>query len=134
MLIVATFVGFMFLHRYQRMGYIRIMSTFLVLLAVLLLAMYYYIKSIGIRMKQIGEKSNSDVSDSYRSFHQKYSTEWGMLLVLHYVLFFLCYGAARFMCQKWMWQLHFWPVLILACCIVLFSVLFAVFIAPMVPL
>merc|ERR1719316_2406725 len=88
------------LHRYQHMGYIRIMGALLLTFIVVLLGM----------------------------------AEWVMVFVLHYILFFLCYGAARFLCQKWMWQLHFWPVFMLLCLIVLLSAVFVFLIAPMIPL
>jgi len=55
-------------------------------------------------------------------------------VVVTYVLFFLCYGAARIVCQKWMWQLYFFPVLSLTLMTVLAAMVFVFVVAPIIPI
>lgn len=61
------------------------------------------------------------------------STEIFILGLLQFSLFFVCYGVARMICQSWMWELHFWPVLVLTIVALVSALLFVWFIAPAIP-
>jgi len=156
LLIVFTFIGFMCLHRYLYIGYIRIMMVLLVLMAVLLVSMVVWIRSINKEAmsadnKAVGSDAPGgrrgsgsgikrapsmllDESPKSKSIHQQFATEYIVAVVVTYVLFFLCYGAARIVCQKWMWQLYFWPVLTLTLMTVLAAMVFVFVVAPIIPI
>merc|ERR1711971_1360484 len=53
--------------------------------------------------------------------------------VMHYTMFFLCYGASRAICQPWMWKLHFWLVVCAAVLTLVLTIIFVCMIAPMIP-
>merc|ERR1719379_2040075 len=49
-----------------------------------------------------------------KTIHEKRNTETIAMGFLEFSLFFVCYGVSRMICQPWMWELHFWPVMMLA--------------------
>merc|ERR1719436_1832603 len=59
--------------------------------------------------------------------------ERNFFIVLHYCLLFMAYGVARMICQPWMWELHFYPVLGFAALSLTMALVFALVIAPMLP-
>jgi len=123
--IIITFLALMLLHRFAHVGYVRIMAMFMLVLVVTLGAMTYTVSWVTKQISEACELSQtSGLSSRIETF---------VSLLVHYTLFFLCYGAIRMTCQRWMWQLHFWPVLTLTLVIVLLVVLFVIFIAPMFP-
>jgi len=146
LLILSTFIIFMCLHRFAHVGYIRIMSVFLGFMGLILGAMMLFIRRVSSNALSTKEptddcagagqplKTPSEISGTPRTIHQKVATEKIMAMILSYVLFFLCYGTARFICQKWMWVLHFYPVLIMTVLSVLMAVFFAGIVAPMIPI
>merc|ERR1719263_2443852 len=67
------------------------------------------------------------------SVHERYNTESIVLGLLQFSLFFVCYGVARMICQPWMWELHFWPVLVLTIVAMLGACLFVILVAPSIP-
>merc|ERR1719199_2111469 len=67
------------------------------------------------------------------SIHNDYPTERILLGALQFSLFFVCYGVARMICQPWMWELHFWPVLILTIVALLSAFLFVWLVSPAIP-
>merc|ERR1740138_1126623 len=46
--------------------------------------------------------------------------------VMHYTMFFLCYGASRAICQPWMWELHFWLVIMALVLTLVLTIVFVV--------
>jgi hypothetical protein len=122
--IICAFVGFMLLHRFAHMGYIRIMIGFAVATVVLLVAMGWLTRTI---------KADRGLPGTGKTVHNKYSTEVAVLTLLQFTLFFMCYGVARMICQPWMWELHFWPVLSLTMVAVFCALLFIVLVSPAFP-
>jgi len=152
-LIVATFIAFMCVHRFLHIGYIRIMMVLLCLMVIVLAAMVFWIKSINAAVTssddgvtawsaaQTGsagsrpalKRKGSVLEQASQNIHEKIPTEYIVGVVVSYVLFFLCYGAARIVCQKWMWQLYFWPVLGLTVTTILVAMIFVFLVAPIIP-
>merc|ERR550532_945047 len=99
------------------MGYIRIMASFFAGLVVILALMVKWIHHIACNTRDVtsGDKDTADEELILGGHwvHQHMSTETVILCCLHYLLFFMCYGASRMICQPWMWVLHFQPVLCL---------------------
>merc|ERR1740117_1363285 len=71
--------------------------------------------------------------DEKKSIHETLPTEAIVLTGLEFSLFFVCYGVARMICQPWMWELHFWPVLILTGVAIVASIAFYLLVAPGIP-
>jgi len=128
-MIMVTFIAFTFLHYYMHMGYIRIMSCFLALFVVQMIAVIWFISGVN-KALQDPESVQSLPADS---IHNKYNTERMVALTCFYNVFILCYGIARVVCQPWMWELHFWVVLSLAVATIIMSIFFCCFIAPLFP-
>lgn len=135
--ILVTFGALLYLHFVWHLGYVRIMGFFAIQLVIIFVGMVYWIVSVnGNTKKQI-----SDVYDASGSLSQRarmvgitdVNTEGIVIFMLHYVLFFLCYGASRMICQPWMWELHFWPVLCLTIFTVISTLVFCFLIAPLIP-
>merc|ERR1719297_163321 len=101
--IVLTFVAFALAHRFAQIGCVRIMIGIFFALVVVLVFM------VGWIFRIVGVIKNPDVQEVNQtwSLHRSTSTETIIISTLHYLLFFLCYGAARMICQPWMWVLHF---------------------------
>jgi len=130
--IVLTFCVFCSLHRFAHMGYVRIMSFYGVASLILVIAMVFWIQKVKGFAKSEEAQSGKPTAAA-AAFCSKYNTEVWVMMILHYLFFFNCYGVARMICQPWMWELHFKPVL----CLTIFSVLLAIgfvfFVAPMIP-
>lgn len=133
-LIIGTFVVFMYLHYYMHMGYIRIMSFFLVLLIVQLLAVVWFVRGIsGALAQDLLTPRESAMKTAPRSIHTEFSTEKIIATSCFYNLFILCYGISRVVCQPWMWELHFWVAANILAWTVIMVIVFCVFIAPLFP-
>jgi len=89
--------------------------------------MAYSIRHIREKAATKGAQSTGDEKVS------KISSELVVLGLLQFSLFFVCYGVARMICQSWMWELHFWPVLVLTVTALISAFLFVWFIAPAIP-
>lgn len=150
-LIVLTFITFMCVHRFLHVGYIRIMMVLLCLMVLVLAGMVFWIRSINAAVTSQGSAAPTQASSSggggpalkrkgsvvdlaTQSIHQKLPTEAIVAVAVSYVMFFLCYGAARIVCQKWMWQLYFWPVVILTFTIIVVGLVFVFLVAPIIPI
>jgi len=134
--LIVTFVGLLFLHRFAHWGCVRIMGAVVLFIIALLMLMVWWIHTICSNvMKQPEPGVQRQVSTSLNEFsvHRQFSTEEGVIICLHVLLFFVCYLAARFICMPWMWRLHFWLVLGLTCVVVLLGTAFVLFIAPLIP-
>jgi len=124
---IALFLALCLLHRFAHMGYIRIMSFFGIAVALLIGYMAYSINHIK------SQASSKVAQPTGKERVSKVSTELVVLGLLQFSLFFVCYGVARMICQTWMWELHFWPVLVLSICALISAFLFVWFIAPAIP-
>jgi len=127
--VVVCFLIFMFCHRFAHMGYIRIMSFFGVCLLGIILSMAWRVTSAS-KMIQEGMETPRD---GKKTVDQTINTEGLYLGALQFALFFICYGVARTICQPWMWELHFWPVLCLLILAITTSILFVLLVAPAIP-
>merc|ERR1719213_565741 len=84
--------------------------------------------------KKIGGFSDLKDLPKEESIHNKFPTEVIFLGLLQFCLFFTCYGVARMICQTWMWELHFWPVLCLTITAAVVAVLFIWLVSPAIPM
>jgi len=128
--VVASFSCFMVLHRSAHMGYVRIMVGFTVLLVAIIIAIALITKKMS-QMLSADYKPHAD--DKHDSIHETMNTESILLCVFQFALFFMCYGIARMICQPWMWQLHFWPVLGLTIAALVNVVVFILLVSPALP-
>jgi hypothetical protein len=124
---IALFLALCLLHRFAHMGYVRIMGVFGIAVLLLIAYMAYSIRHIREKAAAKGAHSTGDEKVS------KISSELVVLGLLQFSLFFVCYGVARMICQSWMWELHFWPVLALTVTALISAFLFVWFIAPAIP-
>lgn len=130
--IVLTFVLFGLAHRFLHVGCIRIMIGILCLLVLVLACMVGWIFRIVGVIKNPEPQEQQDSTPQW-SLHRATSTETIIICTLHYLLFFLCYGAARMICQPWMWVLHFWPVMYLTMFTLFLVGIFCYFVSPIIP-
>lgn len=129
--IVVCFFIFTFLHRFEQMGYIRIMAFFSGLSFFLIVGIAYYTKGIS----EFFESDPEEIETKYHdSFHTTWcNTETVVLKTLQFTLFVVYYGVARMVCQTWMWELHFKAVLALTICAMLLSIMFVLLVSPALP-
>lgn len=128
MQIIVTFAIFMVLHYTLHMGYVRIMSFFIVfLLAQLVLIMMFVRSTRSMVMDGALTTATED------SIHNKYNTEAIIMQMVFFNIFILCYGLARVFFQPWMWQLHFNVCCWLLCCTIIMGFVFCIFVAPVLP-
>jgi hypothetical protein len=134
---ICLFFCLLLLHRYEHVGYIRVMIAATVLMLVMIAVMSYATKKYTANMKR-GDVTARDADGNVivkkqHTLHENHNTEGIFLGVLEFALFFICYGIARFICQSWMWELHFWPVLSLTIAAIICALLFVVIVAPAIP-
>merc|ERR1740121_561222 len=114
-LIIVTFVGFMILHGFLHISYIRIALVYAIVTGIMFVPIARAIRKIGDNLLPVEGNCRRAVKASW--IHRALPTELIICTMLHYCFFFLCYFAARMVCQPWMWELNFWPVCILTCCV-----------------
>mmetsp|Transcript_148026 Transcript_148026/g.256953 ORF Transcript_148026/g.256953 Transcript_148026/m.256953 type:complete len:920 (+) Transcript_148026:156-2915(+) len=143
--VIVTFVVLLFLHHVLHMGYIRVMTFFLVVQCATLglsMLMIYKVNSVvesELTETEDDEDDESRLPSSSLSQQLKedkrmsiaYHIKHGVLFMLQYTLFFLCYGVARSICQPWMWKLHFWLVLGITMISAVLTVIFVLFVSPL---
>lgn len=105
------------------------MSFFFVTLAIIV-GVAFYNKSV---VKEIEAEKEPAPGPKKKSIHTEYPTECISLGLLQFAMFVVCYGVARMICQPWMWELHFWPVLCLSIGALLSAILFVHLVAPGIP-
>jgi len=132
-LIMCTFVIFMALHYYMHMGYVRIMSFFLCLMAVQLIVLVWFVGHLSDGLSNARQSRETTRSVAQEGFHNRYSSEKIMALTCFYNLFILCYGISRVVCQPWMWELHFWVVTYLTIATLIMVIFFCLVVAPLFP-
>lgn len=131
---ICLFVCLCILHRFAHMGYVRIMGVAAVFVLVLIVGMGYVTKQLTRNIEEYGESNDKEIKlQIKKSIHERWPTELIVMSILEFSLFFVCYGTARMICQPWMWELHFWPVLILSIVAVLSAALFVLIVAPGIP-
>jgi hypothetical protein len=128
--VIVCFVVFMLLHRFAHMGYVRIMGFFGLVTLAVIMGMGYYVKSMA---SEIQKEEDPKPGAKKQSIHIEYPTEKITLGVLQFTMFFVCYGVARMICQPWMWELHFWPVLCLSIVAIISAILFVLLVSPAIP-
>jgi len=127
--VVIVFVALTLLHRFAHMGYVRIMGFFAVLLIGIILSLFWRVTAARTAILQ-----GVPPSKGAKSIDEKYNTEPLWMVALQFALFFVCYGVARTICQSWMWELHFWPVLCLTLVAIATAVVFVWLVAPAIPI
>merc|ERR1719326_411904 len=120
----------MLLHRFAHLGYVRIMGFFALVTLLIIIVVAMFSKSV---VKEIREEKDPEPGAKKESIHNKYPTEMIYLGMLQFALFVLCYGVARMICQPWMWELHFWPVVCLTVVAILSGILFVTLVSPGIP-
>merc|ERR1719498_2394356 len=96
--------------------------------------MGYGTKSFIKKIIDNEKKDDDEVTISKtKSVNELHHTELIFLGVMEFAVFFVCYGICRMICQPWMWELHFWPVLYLTIAAVISAILFVVIVAPAIP-
>jgi len=134
---ICLFLCLMLLHRFAHMGYIRIMGFAAVLVLFMVAGIVYLNRTVTENMFATAgaEEDQAAPEEPVKdlSIHEKWPTQTIVLNFLQFALFFVCYGTARMICQPWMWELHFWPVLILSIVAVITAAIFCVFVAPSLP-
>jgi hypothetical protein len=128
--VICLFMTLLLLHRFAHMGYVRIICFFAAVVLLLILGMVWFCRRIE---KDIGGFSSLKDLPKEESIHNRYPTEVIFLGILQFCLFFTCYGVARMICQTWMWELHFWPVLCLTLVAAVSAALFVWLVAPTIP-
>jgi len=138
--IIGLFLGLCCAHRFAHLGYVRIMGVASLVVLLIMVGIVQTAKRVSEAIDAQSETDEDTPRDgsalklsSEPTFHEKYSTEQIILGLLEFSLFFVCYGVARMICQPWMWELHFWPVFILSIVAVLSSIVFVVWVAPVIP-
>jgi len=131
--IMLTFIVLCCLHYFYHIAYIRIVIFFGAVYCAMLGLMLFLIHHVNAYVKDFKKADKQDEAGGGHNVHEEYPVDRIFTFFLNYILFMLCYGASRMICQPWMWQLHFWPVLILTGCVVLISVCFMSLIAPRIP-
>jgi hypothetical protein len=127
--VICIFICLMLLHRFAHMGYVRIMCGATAIFVLILIGMSWLTKSL----KSHQEEEEDQDGPQEQSIHNKLPTEVIVLNLLQFSLFFMCYGSARMICQPWMWELHFWPVLCLTVVAILTAILFVWIVTPAIP-
>jgi len=131
-LIILTFLGFMISHGVLHVSYIRIALVYAIMAGIMFVPIVRAIQQIQENLVPGEGHCRNAVKASW--IHRALPTELLICTMLHYCLFFLCYFAARMVCQPWMWELHFWPVCILTCCVLCIAICFYFLIAPVIPI
>jgi len=138
MLVIITFVFFMYLHYFMHMGYIRIMTFFLCALLLQLGIILWFINRTNATLQHADSMNttsqNAGSISQKDSIHARFNTESIIAMSCFYNVFILCYGIARVVCQPWMWELHFWVVIYLLIFTSILYFIFCVFVAPQFPL
>jgi len=132
--VICTFLCFTLLHRFAHMGYVRIMCFFIFLTLSMIGAMAMYLKALG---KHLAVEEEADQDHAVISWNvklaQQFNVTYAILCCFQFCLMFLCYGAARMVCQPWMWKLHFWTVLTLTILTAVQAFLFITMVSPAIP-
>merc|ERR1719188_657579 len=86
----------------------------------------HMIEHVSHKDNQIEHKQKSALMEALTDEHNYF-------FILNYFILFMSYGVARMMCQGWMWQLHFYPVLGFSGLAIVMGIAFAIVVAPMLP-
>jgi len=152
--ITVTFAILSVLHYVGHLTFISIMTGFMFVICLNIALMAWVVHSVNrnmnAKMEAVEDEDSSEASEQEqpeeraqtpRSGSRKKSDEVTELatvkvllsFLMHYTIFFLCYGASRAICQPWMWKLHFWLALFATVLTLTATVIFVFVIAPMIP-
>jgi hypothetical protein len=131
--VVLAFIVLMCLHRFAHMGYVRIMGVFGIMLLFVISGMAWQIGAVAGAVEKSGSEEGQNTQQK-QTVHNRFNTESAWIGIMQFCLFFVCYGAARMICQSWMWELHFWPVFCLTVLAIVSAILFVWLVAPVIPM
>merc|ERR1719498_1186872 len=123
----------MLCHRFAHMGYVRIVFFFAFATFVILVFVAWYTRNTvseihkSLAFEPQTPRSKKETCDAKRN------PESVILAALQFTIFFVCYGVAHMVGQPWLWQLHFWPVLMLTCATLFTAFLFVWLVSPAIP-
>jgi len=138
-LILITFYAFMTLHLHFHIAYVRIMTFYLCLTCAVLAGMTWRILNYNLEVERGLNNEEEEVMNTFQRRRSEASqksfeeNDWLFFAVLNYLLFMMCYGFARMICNSWMWELYFWNVVTVFCFTLGLAVFFTLVIAPLVP-
>jgi len=131
-----TFAGFLLLHRFAHIAYVRIMSFFVVLLIGVLAGMSRHVHD-STRLMLDWHKKDAAEQEQQMKAAEELAQKWDQARLLSYLLqwtlFFLCYGFVRMLTAPWLWQIYFYTVLFLTLSSLAMMWFFAAWMAPLVP-
>lgn len=130
---LLTFLCFLFLHRYWHVSYIHLFVVFGVLDLLLFGAMIALLSQEKKWLQTMTQRSSQQSGGEHKpSIHERYPTESWVCIAIQILLFFLCYGIARILCSPWTWLFYFWTALGIVVVFLLFSVVFRIYLAPLI--
>merc|ERR1719265_521329 len=115
--LLLSFVVLTLLHRALHIDYYPVMVFYFCLLVAFIIFMIVVVQYLRHRLEG-GEQTPTPrtscgkvVDTAHKRFLMWFRPSLGWCL--QYNLFFLCFGMARLLSYRWLWELHFWPVLYL---------------------
>jgi len=123
---LIVFILFAFCHGFLALSYVWIFLASCIVVVLILIWMTLVVRKV---LAQIYD-------DDYAAFEkvERLDTEYWILIVLQFSLFFLCYGIARFLFAPWMWTYYFYTTIICIFAFILFVAFFCVYLVPMIVL
>mmetsp|Transcript_34516 Transcript_34516/g.102539 ORF Transcript_34516/g.102539 Transcript_34516/m.102539 type:complete len:991 (-) Transcript_34516:30-3002(-) len=139
-LIISVFWVHLALHLHAHIAYVRIMTTYLIVTIFVLVAMQLMIFKYQkeVQAEVMGEREEEEVTARSRSTarqqrHESFvSGQYVFFSVLNFLLFMMCYGFSRMICNAWMWEMYFWNVVTVFCITLCLAAFFVALIAPLV--
>lgn len=128
--VICLFIVLTLLHRFAHLGYVRIMMFFAAVTFGIIIGIAAHSHRVSA---EIHSDSEPEPGPQKWSIHRELPTETIFLGALRFALFVICYGVARMICQPWMWELHFRPVLCLTIVAILSAGLFVWLVSPGLP-
>ena len=125
--LTITYALFTLGHYFLHLSYLLIFSCMFGISIVLFIFMHQFIVTHKYLVAQ-------DILETSRG-QEAHATNRGMFWIrsLQFVLFFICYGFARIVLGWFMWQLYFWPTLLLSFAFVAFAIFYAFWFAEAIP-
>lgn len=138
-LIISVFWVHLALHLHAHIAYVRIMTTYLIVTIFVLVCMQLMIFKYQkeVQAEVMGEEEESELTERSRSTAQQrqqsfVNGQYVFFSVLNFLLFMMCYGFSRMICNAWMWEMYFWNVVTVFCITLCLAAFFVALIAPLV--
>jgi hypothetical protein len=138
-LIISVFWVHLALHLHAHIAYVRIMTTYLIVTIFVLVAMqlmiFKYQKEVQAEVmgEHAEELTARSRSTARQQRHESFvSGQYVFFSVLNFLLFMMCYGFSRMICNAWMWEMYFWNVVTVFCITLCLAAFFVALIAPLV--